>query len=378
MSFALATRGGLMHCSYPTMAARAAFKFQLMVLAVIAFNTMSTRCFGQVQNSPADTGPATQPAHTLQSLFDANVVDGLIKIESDFSGSTQINGFDNGSRLNVLRDKNSTLTGFTLDLTHTVDGLEINENIRLYNNRMSLSRNEFRPTGFSRTILLNQTSVPRGMRFARQQPRFTLRVFEDSAQGGRTLVATVRADSFDELVKYNQDEVEEFVRPMLRDMEIEYLMPPADLQAIQVFEKESPIDPRVTNKVQALVRNLDADSAEDRDAATKQLVRIGAPAVVLLLRMDHAVLSPEQLTRINSVCGEAKLVSKEQARTLKKDVGFLISCLSSQDRNLRIQGLKTLEATMGTKIEFDVDASAQMRSDIVEKLRAELQPQTRP
>lgn len=341
----------------------------LCLIAAVVTICTSHPCAAQA-TKPA---PATreEPPAKLSDLFAASIENGLVKLDSSYHGSaTRIAGFDEGV-FSIDRDKDNILNALTVEVSNSADGVQLNQSIQLQANRLMISRSESRG-GAYRSISLTQISVPNGMRMMRAQPRFTLRVYEDTMQNGRTLVATIHSDTFDELVQYNFFEAELFIRPMLHDLQIEDLMGPADVQGLQVFSKEAPASPAIVKQIQSVVRRLDAESADERDAATKQLKSMGGAAIVVLMNTDRASLSPEQTTRVDAICAAAKVIGPDQAQTLRKDIRFDITCLASENRDLRAAALAALNEVTGKKVNFNANADRAARAIALDRLRGDL------
>jgi hypothetical protein len=105
---------------------------------------------------------------------------------------------------------------------------------------------------------------------------------------------------------------------------------------------------------------------------------MGGEAIVVLLGMDRTTLSPEQLARVDEICGSAKPVSAEQAKSLRKNISFVLNCLASQNRALRGAGLQALRDVTGKSLVFDVNADAPTRAAALDRLRDQLVVRTAP
>jgi hypothetical protein len=117
----------------------------------------------------------------------------------------------------------------------------------------------------------------------------------------------------------------------------------------RVFDK-IPADPRVVREIRPLIARLDADDSRDRDAAARDLRRMGRPAMLAAMRLDPSLLTPEQNSRLASLRlddGWARLLDVGSAA---RDEAFLESCLEDEDPSVRTAASNTLAALRAAKL----------------------------
>lgn len=176
------------------------------------------------------------------------------------------------------------------------------------------------------------------------------------------------------LVREYPREVDEYLRPALRQMGIESLVAVDERVAWQVFADQWPPDEQTARQIRQILPQLNSPDYRQREAATDQLRQLGISGAMAMLRMDRDGLSEEQKTRIDSVIAAYQLLSSEEAQKLRDNVGFLLDCLLIDDPRLRHAALDQLRKVTGRPIEFDESADASSRSERVARLREQLLP----
>jgi hypothetical protein len=172
-------------------------------------------------------------------------------------------------------------------------------------------------------------------------------------------------------------EVANFVDPMLRALHQEALLARVDPKlAWQVFADiyQPPAD--VAAKVKDVVKQLDAENFQQREAASKQLAELGQPAALILMRQPRAGLSDELLGRIDAFLAKFRTVSDAEAAHLRQDTGFLLDCLYSEDEPIRAKALAELRQLTGKPLAFDLSSDPEQRLAAIAKLREQLTPPT--
>lgn len=186
---------------------------------------------------------------------------------------------------------------------------------------------------------------------------------------------TYSAEDFQTLVQRHRDIVEQHVRPILHRFGQESAFAPDPLLAWQVFAEEWRGDPTLSQQVDKLLPSLGDRNFRRRDAAQEKLRQIGRPAAGVLLRLDRSHLSPEQNARIDHVLGPYEQLQPGESAELRKDVGFLLDCVYSDDLAVRTAAMTHLKRLTGVKFTFDASADAWVRAGEVQKLREKLNPQ---
>ncbi|MCC7351548.1 MAG: hypothetical protein IT446_13380 [Phycisphaerales bacterium] len=193
---------------------------------------------------------------------------------------------------------------------------------------------------------------------------------EDQEQ--ETIRLHLTAPDLPTLSRRHPREVDEYLRPALRQLGMESLVAVDQRVAWQVFADQWTPDPQITQKVKQLLPLLNSPDYRQREEATRQLQQLGVAGALTLLRVDREGLTEEQKTRIDSVIAAYQTLSAQEVKTLREDVGFLLDCLLIDDPKLRSAALRQLRIVTGRPIEFDEQADATLRSEQVAKLRGQL------
>jgi hypothetical protein len=171
---------------------------------------------------------------------------------------------------------------------------------------------------------------------------------------GRTpLRVYVGSKDFTTLLHEHPQEVEEFLRPMLRELGQEAVFAPEPLVAWQVFADQWSLPEKLSADVSALLPSLDADDAAVRERASKQLADLGRDVAVALMQLDRTKLSAEQNTRIDAVLAAHTRLSPAEATQRRSDVSFLLDCLYCDDEHFRAAALERLRAVCSRPIDFN-------------------------
>jgi hypothetical protein len=111
----------------------------------------------------------------------------------------------------------------------------------------------------------------------------------------------------------------------------------------RVFDR-IPADPKVAQQIVPLIARLDAEDSKVRDAAAASLKAMGRAAVHACLRLDEAVLSPEQRNRLSAFYESEGWVHVPDIEAARRDPGFLSGCLEDQDPAVRTAATNLLAA----------------------------------
>jgi hypothetical protein len=200
------------------------------------------------------------------------------------------------------------------------------------------------PRRFTRLVRLLATANPEfGL-----GPSVQLMVSEAGDVGGgrKPLRILARAKTFPGLLRRHPREVAAYLRPLLRELGQEAVFVPDARVTWQVFADRLPPPAASTERaVAGLLPQLDADDGAAREAAGERLAALGRDAVLVLLRLDRSALSAEQNTRIDALLANHAPLSRSEVIRLRRDVGFLLDCLNSDDAVVRA----AWPATCGTR-----------------------------
>ncbi len=195
-----------------------------------------------------------------------------------------------------------------------------------------------------------------------------------TTNGGQLPVnVTLEAADFYTLLRRYPKEADQYLRPVLRQIDQESVFAPDPLIAWQVFSDRWTPDDKVGRQIDGLLPKLDATDFRVRDQALKELESLGRAGAAVLLHLDRAKLSPEQNMRVDRALGPFTQLATRELGRLRNDPSFLLDCLYGEDSAVRSAALDRLREVSGKKsIKFDLDANARQRADQVTALRREL------
>jgi hypothetical protein len=176
-----------------------------------------------------------------------------------------------------------------------------------------------------------------------------------------------------ELRRKYPGEVAKYADPIFAALGQEPLLARVDPRlAWQVFPGAFTPAPTLVEKINAVVKHLDAQNFREREAASRQLDSLGQPAALVLMHSPRRGLSEEQISRIDAFIAKYKLASDEEAARLRGSRDFLLDCLSSSEPAIRTAALAQLRTVTRASIPFDVNARADVRAEALANLRSAL------
>jgi hypothetical protein len=188
---------------------------------------------------------------------------------------------------------------------------------------------------------------------------------------------TLTAPTFAQLVLDHPREVDEFVRPILRDFGQEAaVFAPDPKAAWQVLADDATLDPAIVERVNAAALKLDAESFRDREAALTALQEIGQPAALVLMKADRHAMSPEKQSNVDTFLAPYLPLAADEARRLRDDPHFLLDCQSLDDATLRALAWKRFKSAANPKLQYEPHADAATRAASLSRLRASLRRHT--
>jgi hypothetical protein len=199
-----------------------------------------------------------------------------------------------------------------------------------------------------------------------------LGIYGGENNGRATVSVSVSEPDFATLRRKHPREVDQHLRPLLRDLKLQNLFAVEPIMAWQVFSQDWKGNPAVAARITTLLPEMEADDYHQRDAAHQELRKLGPEAALVIYRMNRESLTTEQNTQLDTILAEYSFMSRPEAHRLLRDVEFLLDCLYSDDEQVRATAVKHLRATTHREIAFDTKDDEQNRAARIEALRAEL------
>lgn len=201
-----------------------------------------------------------------------------------------------------------------------------------------------------------------------------LQSITDTGESGGKATPYAAAD-FPEFIRRYPTETSRYLRPIIEAYGPQpKLFMVDDALAASVFPEAFKVDDATRDRVISLVKQLDADSFRQRQDAGDALQKMGTPAATVLATLDRNTLTPEQAARIEAILASAQPTFKFDARKLREDKSFLLDCLMSDNRSIRVAALAALNKAIGAPVAFADTPDAESRIREVYKLREKLLP----
>mgnify|MGYP001221551766 CR=1 FL=1 len=159
------------------------------------------------------------------------------------------------------------------------------------------------------------------------------------------------AASFPQMLRAHRDEMLHLVLSPLRRRELHaaLLSTPVPL-AWQVLGDRADAPAGAEAAVLALVEKLNSDRFADRESAARQLRHMGAPAVVVLRKIDRSKFSEEQRQAIDTIVAQYAPMPERETAGLERDPLFLVGCLYADAPDLWSIAGKLIEEATGRRV----------------------------
>lgn len=164
-------------------------------------------------------------------------------------------------------------------------------------------------------------------------------------------------------------DVDQYLRPLLRELGLESLLAAELAMAYQVFAPDLKPDAAAQEQLAKLLPALDDDSYARQQEALRQIGRLGLAGAVAIAHLDRSKLSAQQNVLLDAAV--APFAPAQTApRVLRNDVDFLVDCLYLTDPTICAAALRQLQRITGRQLDFDVGAQGERRAAAVDELRA--------
>lgn len=201
-----------------------------------------------------------------------------------------------------------------------------------------------------------------------QQRNQPVRLMQNAAAGGARM-QNVQASDLLALLAQEPEMARKCLRPMFIALGNGSLLRPGATEVYRVFD-HIPADAEVLNRLQTkLLPQLDAALFTEREAAHDALARLGRAGVLAVLRTPKEHLSEEQVNRLGRFLADHVKLQVEDAAAARRDVDFLLDCLSDEDRRVREAALEALNELADKPLKFELDAPQSVAAAAAERLR---------
>jgi len=190
----------------------------------------------------------------------------------------------------------------------------------------------------------------------------------DSQGTSQTNIQYIAPD-FATLRRQHPKEIDQYLRPVLRQLHLESVLAADPMIAWQVFADELKPDPAAVKQVEAFLPVLDSDSFKERDSALWYLQHKGLPIAVAIRHVDRNKLSDQQNTLLDTVMAAYQPQRGADLSKCRNDTDFLLDCLYTEDLAIRTAALDALQKKLEKPIKFDVTADFETRRTAVDALR---------
>jgi hypothetical protein len=220
-------------------------------------------------------------------------------------------------------------------------------------------------------VTLNQGNIfddDFGRAGGRSAVQFSVQI-GDSQGTSQTNIQYIAPD-FATLRRQHPKEVNEYLRPLLRQLQMESVLAADPMIAWQVFADDLKPDPATVKQVEILLPSLDSDSFQERDKALQYLQRKGLPVAIAITHLDRSKLSDQQNMLLDSAMSAYQPQRGADLGKWRNDQDFLLDCLYTEDQAIRTAALDVLQKKLGKKIDLDVTADFEARRAAIETLRS--------
>jgi len=236
----------------------------------------------------------------------------------------------------------------------TPDIVEVKEDFALVDRTQSVTLHESLTPG---------TALPITLR---------IQIFPEKSDQVSSVNLALSAASLSDLRRQNAEEVQRYLRPMLRDLQQEpSAMAVEDKMGWQVLADTWSPPTGLAARVQDLVGRLGAEDYATRAKAQQQLEQMGQPAALYLMTIKRSGLSAEQSARVEKFLDPYRPLGEAPIAFFRRDVNFLLDCLYSDDVELRQSALEHLRR-IGHDVPWNNDQSRTQRIAAIARLRRQL------
>jgi hypothetical protein len=159
------------------------------------------------------------------------------------------------------------------------------------------------------------------------------------------------APTFRELRWRYPRETQQFLVPILRDLQSQTFLAPDPRLAYQVFDTHFKPDAELSKKIDAALQKFDAEDFQTREAAGRDLSALGQPAALALIHADRKGWSIDRWNGVENFLSQYRALSANRLKDLKTNPAFLLDCLYSPDPQIRAFSAAALNPMLAQKID---------------------------
>lgn len=207
--------------------------------------------------------------------------------------------------------------------------------------------------------------------FGRMMPNSTIVTLSAniSDETGVGTSFTVQAPDFTTLVRRHGEQVDRYLRPVLRDLHMESVLAADIVVARQVLADDMIPDRDAAASVKQLLAGLDADKFTEREDTARKLAELGPAMALAVHHLDRATLSGQQCALLDAVTAAYRPRPEGDIPRLRNDISFLLDCLYCDDEAIRVVAARRLWIKSGFGADFDIKAPFEKRVDMIEAVR---------
>lgn len=211
----------------------------------------------------------------------------------------------------------------------------------------------------------------------------TVQLWVNQYGGGATqpVNLNIQAADFTTLVRENPNEVEQYIRPLLRQLGQEQMFAPDARIAWQVLSDYWPADQEILRQVQTVLPDLDHADFRQREKALDQLLKLDRQGAAVLRHLDRSGFSAEKNLMIDRALAPYAQLPEREMQRMASDKPFLLDCLYSDDEPIRTAAIQQLGKLTGRDdLRYDPKGTAADRFAAARLLREKImgRPATRP
>ncbi len=220
-------------------------------------------------------------------------------------------------------------------------------------------------------VTLNQGNVldeDFGRPAGRTTVQFSVQI-GDSQGTSQTNIQYIAPD-FATLRRQHPKEIDQYLRPLLRQLQMESVLAADPMIAWQVFAEDLKPDDATLKEVRALLPALDSNSFQERDRALQSLREKGLPVAVAITHLDRGKLSDQQNMLLDTAMASFQPQRGADLGKWRNDQDFLLDCLYTENLPIRTAALEALEKKLGKRVKFDVTADFDTRRAAIDAMRS--------